>query len=246
MTTLHPRAAALPSPGRQGEPRIQEVSTRVLVVDNHEFVRRGLAALIDAEEDMVACGAVACDANAVDAVVRLRPDVVIIDVSLARGMGLELIQRIRRCGLGCRIVALAMIERPELVEQIFDAGAAAFVRKTDLAARILETIRRSGNGRRQEEAVERSGAEGTARHSSGHSGRCLEPLEREIVEMIGCGIPTRAIAIRLGISVSLVEAYRRRIRSKLNFPTGTQLVEFCVRWAERNRTVVPSVPSGSS
>jgi DNA-binding NarL/FixJ family response regulator len=216
----------------------------VLVVDNHEFVRRGLAALIDAEEDMVSCGAVACDENAVDAVMRLRPDVVIIDVSLARGTGLELIQRIRRCGPSCRIVALAMIDRPELVEQIFDAGAAAFVRKTDLAARVLETIRRSATGRRQE-TVGGAGTEG-ARHSPMHSGRCLEPLEREIVEMIGCGIPTRAIAIRLGMSVSLVDAYRRRIRSKLNFPTGTQLVEFCVRWAERNQASVPSVPSGSA
>jgi DNA-binding CsgD family transcriptional regulator len=53
--------------------------------------------------------------------------------------------------------------------------------------------------------------------------------------MIGRGVPTRAIAVRVGMSVAMVEAYRRRIRSKLNFPTACQLVQFCVRWAERAR-----------
>jgi len=217
---------------------IHEMNTRVLIVDNHDLVRRGLAALINAEDDMASCGEVACNASAVDAVMQLRPDVVIIDVSLSRGTGLELIQRIRKCATGSRIVALAMTDRPELVERIFDAGAAAFVRKTDLAARVLEAIRRSQAGLRQGNG-RRIGAEGMSGHVAGRGDRVLDPLEREIVEMIGRGIPSRAIAVQLGMSGTMVEGYRKRIRSKLNFPTATQLVQFCVRWVEQNRPIVP-------
>jgi DNA-binding NarL/FixJ family response regulator len=152
-----------------------------------------------------------------------------IDVSAARGEGLQAIQRIRNYDASIRIVALAMNDRPEFVERVFSAGAATLVMKTDLARRILETIRRS--------QTERKGAApGKEQARAGHGGgRNLDKTEREIVEMIGRGIPTRAIAMRSGMSVAMVEGHRRRICSKLNNPTASQLVQFCVRWVERAR-----------
>lgn len=199
-----------------------------MIVDNHELVRRGLAALVNAEEDMVACAEVACTPEVVDTVIQCRPDVVIIDVSPSRGAGLEVIQRIRKRHTNIRIVAVAMSDKPELVERSLNEGATAFVVKTELATRLLDAIRRN-----QPERIASADAK-AERPSNARSERCLDVVEREIVELIGRGVPTRAIAVRLGMSVAMVENHRRRIRKKLNFPTATQLVQFCVRWAERN------------
>jgi DNA-binding NarL/FixJ family response regulator len=201
-------------------------------------VRRSLAAVVNAEEDLMSCGEVACTETALEAVKEMRPQVVVIDVSLARGAGLELIQRIRKHDAAIRIVALAMSDKPEVVERVLSAGAAEFVVKTDLAARVLEAIRRSRRPRPASHQARNEQGQ-PARQAGMRSERCLDLVEREIVQMIGRGIATRAIAVRLGMSVAMVEAYRRRIRGKLNFPTATQLVQFCVRWAERAPELTP-------
>jgi len=226
MTTpVSPPARATPQ-AEGHDSSISKMKTQVLIVDNHELVRRGLIALVNAESDMIACGAVACCDATFDEVVRTKPDAVIIDVSVTRGDGLQVIQRIRNHDARIRIVALAMSDKPELTERAFSAGAAALVMKTDLAGRILEAIRRGQAG------GAKNGAEG-GKHERAGQARGLDQVERRIIEMIGRGIPTRAIALRFGMSVAMVEAYRRRIRSKLNHPTASQLVQFCVRWAER-------------
>lgn len=208
-----------------------------MVADDHELVRRGLAALVNAEEDMECCAEVPCTDAALDAAIRCQPDVVVIDISLSRGEGLALIQRIRNYNTRILIVAVAMSDRPGLEDRIRDAGAAEFVVKTDVAARVLEAIRRTR--RKQLERNLEAVAEQPPRPAPVRNSQCLDAEERAIVEMIGQGIPTRAIAVRLKMSVATVEAYRRRIRGKLNFPTATQLVQFCVRWVERKQ---PSTP----
>lgn len=227
MTTPAPLSSAVAMPPERAAGRIRKTKTRVLIVDNNELVRRGLAALVNGEVDMASCGEIACGEASSEAVARRRPDVVMIDVSAARGEGLQAIQRIRKSDAKIRIVALAMNDRPEFVERVYSAGAAMLVMKTDLALRVLETIRRSQTERKGD-------ATGKAQPPAARAGgRNLDKAEREIVEMIGRGIPTRAIAMHTGMSVAMVEAHRRRICSKLNNPTASQLVQFCVRWVEQ-------------
>lgn len=202
--------------------------TRVFVVDNHELVRRGLAALVNVEKDMVCCGEASCDETAMPAIEEAQPDVVIIDVSAMRSAGLEIVQRIRKLDTRIRIIALAMVERPELVERSLSAGAVAFVSKNGLAERVLDAVRRNQVPREDAEV-----ARGVMAKANGRMGARLDPLERDVVELIGRGVPDRGIAIRLGISLATVEGCRRRIRNKLNCPTSTQLVELCARWTAR-------------
>lgn len=196
------------------------------------MVRRGIAALVNAEDDMISCGEVENGQAALAALVEAKPDVVLIDVSASRGDGLEAIQRIRKMDASIRIVALAMTDRPDVVERIFDAGAAAFVIKTDVAARVLDAIRRSQAGKAQQAAPSDGNTPLRRAPEAPRAVRGLDYTERAIVEMIGQGAATKAIAVKLGISLAKVEAYRRRIRGKLNSPTATQLVQFCVRWTE--------------
>jgi DNA-binding NarL/FixJ family response regulator len=219
---------------------------RVLIVDNHELVRRGLAALVNAESDMHCCGEAPCDESAMDVVNSTQPDVVIIDVAVTRGIGLEIVQRIRKTNTRIRVIALAMTERPELVERSLSAGAVEFVSKNGLAARVLEAVRRSQLPR---SAAPSEAAEVTTKRQNVRTGGRLDAVEREIVQLIGRGVPDRGIAIRLGLSVGMVEGYRRRIRSKLNCPTATQLVELCARWtaqmADRTEAGVNGVAAGA-
>jgi DNA-binding NarL/FixJ family response regulator len=213
--------------------------TRVMVVDDHELVRRGLAALVNAEQDLEACAAAATASEALQAVMHCSPEVVVLDVSLQHGQGLALIQKIKAFNPEIRIVALAMYDKPEYMRRIFSAGAAALVSKGDLATRLLQAIRRP-SGRRPATRVEHSVRNTTVARARGFAkARArLDEIEREIVGLIGAGLPAQSIAVRLHLSVNAVESYRRQIRDKLNFPSATELVEFCVSWVKRNESLV--------
>src|SRR5689334_17158521 len=145
MNTLLPRGVQMSGTATASAAHINNhinnSTTRVMVIDDHELVRRGLAALINDEADMACCGECPC-AEAMAAIPQRRPDVVVVDVSTPRGGGFKLIQQIRAFDQGIRIVALTMSDKPEFVEQTFSAGAAACVMKMDLAARVLAAIRR--------------------------------------------------------------------------------------------------------
>lgn len=221
-------------PGARGAARdLRSRVTRVLIIDGHDLVRRGLAALLNAQPDMQCCGEAGVDEQAFGLVASCRPDVVVIDVSAMRGAGLVLVQRIRKHDASIRIVALAMTEWPELVERSLTAGAVAFVSKNGLADRVLEAVRRHQPGRTK---LPEAGRGDWPMERRGRSAGVLDPIEREIMCLIGRGMPTPEIAVRLGLSVVRVEGYRRRVRAKLNCPTGTQLVEFCARLAARDGT----------
>ncbi len=217
--------------------------TRVLVADNHDLVRRGLAAVLNGEPDLACCGTSGCDDGLLAAIAATQPQVVLIDVSPVRGARLELLPRIRKAGTDIRVVALASGGRPELEAQSRQAGAAAFVAKTAPAERILEAVRRSARTPERDAAApgpERSGA------------RRTDGVDRQVIELIGHGLPDRAIALRLRCSVPTIAGCRRRIRRRLNKPTASQLVEFCARWTERttlarkDRVAAEEVPAAQT
>jgi DNA-binding NarL/FixJ family response regulator len=236
MNSTPPDGTAAPpdyigdTPGRR--PRI-----RVLVIVEHEFVRRGIAALINFEKGMVCCGEGDGSADVTAALTRCQPDLVLVDLALRQGNGLKLIQAIREAAPHIRIVALAAGESTNEISRVIDAGAAACVRKLETAPRVIMAIRRAYAMRSHLDRPEG----GWAAHDAPHhgpgrrSGHRLDETEREIVKLIGQGIPARGIAVRLGLSIPMVDAHRRRIRAKLNVLTATQLVAFCVRWVQQRR-----------
>jgi DNA-binding NarL/FixJ family response regulator len=218
-------------------PCITDAKTRVLVVDSHPLVRRALVAMLDAEPDLRCCGEFAAEAATLAEIARLQPHVVLIDVSSRPSVSLDLIQRVRVSGCGTRVVAMAMYDMAKYLDRIKAAGVADFVAKGELADRILDTVRRCGrqkrNGFTPGWTPDKSASNLSVRQRSAPAG--LNPVEREIVQLIGDGIPARTIAARLGLSVATVEACRRRIRGKLKSPSPIQLVQFCVRWVQRHR-----------
>ena len=114
---------------------------RILIVDDHPLVRRGLTALINAEPDLVVCAEAASRADGLVAIAVARPDLVITDLSLIHGDGLELVQDIRSRHLGLRVLVLSLHDSPLYVRRAFAAGADGYLAKQKLTEALLQAIR---------------------------------------------------------------------------------------------------------
>jgi DNA-binding NarL/FixJ family response regulator len=114
---------------------------RILIVDDHPLVRRGLTALINAEPDLIVCAEAATRADGLVAVAVARPDLVITDLSLIRGDGLELVRDIRSRHLGLPVLVLSLHDSPLYVRRAFAAGADGYLAKQKLTEALLLAIR---------------------------------------------------------------------------------------------------------
>jgi DNA-binding NarL/FixJ family response regulator len=228
--------------------------TRVYIVDDHAMVRRGLAAMIAAESDLELCGEAEDCATATSEVSRLRPDVAVVDISLRGNSGIELIKNIRVMDPGIRIVVLSVHDESIYALRALRAGAKAYVMKLDQPGKVIDAIRKVRLGRMY--VSERVGSQMLNRLTKGTEEMGDSPVaglsdrELEVVMLIGSGLATREIAARLHVSVKTVETHRAHIKTKINLGTGTQLVQFCVRWVEDSKRLAASrgsnAPMGSS
>ena len=211
-------------------------------------MRMGLRAIINAEADMEVCGEAADAATATADVMRLKPEMVIADISLRGNSGLELIKNVRSFDPGIDVVVVSMHDESVYALRVLKAGARAYVMKQDVTSRVLDAIRRARNG--QLFVSERVAAQmlnrfvdGTEDGAGDSPVGSLSDRELEIVNHIGNGLPTREIATKLFLSIKTVETHRVHIKRKLNLTNATQLVQFCVRWVEENKaTALGSAP----
>lgn len=215
------------------------MKTRVYIADDHALVRRGLAALINAEPDMEVCGEAEDCATATSDVMRLKPDVVIVDISLRTANGIELIKNIKAIDQKIHVMVLSMHDEAVYAMRVLKAGAKGYVMKQDIANKVLEGIQRIRKGQLffsekvTNQVLNRIGSGISADGDSPVSG--LSDRELEVVNLIGSGLSTSEIASRLHVSVKTIETHRAHIKTKLNIRTATQLVQFCVRWVEDSK-----------
>jgi DNA-binding NarL/FixJ family response regulator len=117
------------------------VKRRILIVDNHPLVRRGLKTLIDAEPDLIACAEAANPRDGLGAIAESRPDLVVADLTLGLGDGLELLKAIRSRHASLRVLVLTMHDSPQYVEGAFTAGADGYVAKQEMTETLLIAMR---------------------------------------------------------------------------------------------------------
>ena len=115
--------------------------SRILLVDDHPLVRRGLKSLLDHETDLVVCGEAATETEALRALAATRPDIVVMDVALGSTNGIELTRTMRGVEPGVPILVLSLYEKMSYMRRALDAGACGFVTKTDTPENILAAIR---------------------------------------------------------------------------------------------------------
>jgi DNA-binding NarL/FixJ family response regulator len=214
------------------------MKTRVYLADDHAMVRRGLAALIGAEPDLEICGEAGDCATATGEVAKLRPDVVIVDISLRGNSGIELIKNIKAFDPRIQIVVLSVHDESVYALRVLKAGAKAYVTKQDIASKVIDAIRKVRKG--QMYVSEQVSSQMLNRMVKGEDDQGNSPVaslsdrELEVVTLIGSGLATREIAARMHVSVKTVETHRAHIKTKVNVTTATQLVQFCFRWVDES------------
>jgi DNA-binding NarL/FixJ family response regulator len=213
--------------------------TRVFIVDDHPLLRKGLGELINQQPDMIICGEADDAPEAMKAITAIRPDLVIVDISLKSQNGVELIKNIKAVNPSIQILVLSMHDETIYALRVLKAGAKAYVMKQEVVDKVMEAIRRIRAGKVF--VSERVAAQMLSQVVDGTDPSKESPVdalsdrELEIVTMIGNGIATRDISKRLNISIKTVESHRAHIKAKLSLGHATQLVQWCVRWVEQNK-----------
>ena len=207
---------------------------RVLIVDDHPIVRQGLRRVMENEDDLTVCGEAETARDARAAIKELNPDVVIADISLKQGDGIELVRDVRAHYPQLPILVLSMHDETIYAERMLSAGANGYIMKQAASEQFLVSLRRVlDGGIYVSEAV---GNNMIQKFAAGGSYISANPIDRlsnrelQILHMIGKGMSTRETAHSLNLSIKTVESHRQRIKRKLNLNTGTQLVQYAVNW----------------
>ena len=207
---------------------------RVLIVDDHPIVRQGLRRVMENEDDLTVCGEVESPRDARTAIKELAPDVVIADICLKQGDGIELVRDVRLHYPQLPILVLSMHDEAIYAQRMLSAGANGYIMKQAASEQFLISLRRVlDGGIYVSESVGNIMIEKFAAGGSYVSSNPIDRLsnrELQILHMIGKGMSTRETAHSLNLSIKTVESHRQRIKRKLNLTTGTQLVQYAVNW----------------
>jgi len=211
---------------------------QILVVDDHPIVRQGLRRLIDQQKDLAVCGEAESLHEAEAAIRKLKPDLVIIDISLKHGDGIELVKDTRAKHPQLPILVLSMHDEVIYAERVLSAGANGYIMKQAEAGELLLALRRVLGGDIYVSAaignsMIRTLAAGGRQVASNPIER-LSNRELQILQLIGSGLSTRQTAESLSLSMKTVETHRERIKRKLHLATGSQLVQFAVNWSDKS------------
>jgi DNA-binding NarL/FixJ family response regulator len=211
---------------------------RVFLVDDHPIVRHGMAQLVAAEADLAVCGDAADAASALEAIAAADPGVILLDVSLGATSGIDLIRELKQRAPHAAVLVVSMHDEELYAERALRAGASGYVMKHEATQSILRAIRSvAAGGVFVSEAVS---ARLLGRWAAGGASDAsplgkLSNRELHVLELIGRGMGTRAIAEQLQVSVKTVESYRARLKDKMNLRSGTELTRFAIHWATEDR-----------
>lgn len=206
--------------------------TKLLLVDDHEIVRSGLRMLFLAEPDMEIVGEAGSGAEALEALERLTPDVVIMDVSMPGMTGIEATRRIKSSHPDVAVLALTMYESEQYFFEMLEAGASGYVPKRAAADDLVSAIRVVSQGNvflypsmaklLVSDFLQRDDMEDEAGKTP------LTPREREVLTYIAEGYTNREIAEALIISIKTVDRHRENIMNKLDLHNRVALVKYAI------------------
>ena len=210
----------------------------ILVADDHEVVRQGVRAVLEAQAGWVVCGEARSGREAVAKAIELRPDVVVLDITMPELNGLEATRQIRRA-VSAKVVILTVHESDQVVTEVLDAGAHGYVLKMDAGRTLVEAIRALlGHQTFFTERVHDVAESRTSTRRAAADRRApggLTPREREVVQLLTEGKSNKEIGVVLGITTKTAETHRSHILTKLRLHSMSELV----RYAIRNRIIEP-------
>jgi DNA-binding NarL/FixJ family response regulator len=217
---------------------VTNIRRRVLIVDDHPIVRQGLKRMIDAEADLEVCGEADSEPNARRAVRELDPDIVIVDLSLQDGDGLELVRAVHAHHPEVPMLVLSMHDEAIYAERMLAEGASGYIMKQAAADQLLTALRTVLQGDTY------LSAEMAALHKEAANKLGADPLQRlsnrelQVLNLVGRGVSSRDIAGELGLSVKTVESHRQSIKRKLHLLTNVQLIKYAMNLNAGRREVI--------
>jgi two-component system, NarL family, response regulator NreC len=205
---------------------------RILIVDDHNIVRDGLAVLLEREPGMKVVGFAGSGEEAVGATQRLRPDLILMDLMLPDLNGIEATQRIVAEFPCTRIIVLSACRTSEQVSRALRAGALGFVLKTEAATELLRAVHIVRAGKQYvSPAISALFVDGALSMPIPKSPfECLSSREREVVKLIVAGSTSSDIALHLSLSRKTVDTYRGRIMVKLGVANRSALIRFALEY----------------
>jgi DNA-binding NarL/FixJ family response regulator len=208
----------------------------IFLVDDHPLVREWLTNLINQQPDLAVCGEAETGPQASQAILALRPDVAIVDISLKDSSGIELIKVLKQSLPGLAVLVLSMHEESHYAERALRAGARGYIMKRETTRKVIAAIRQVLAG---EIYISDEIATALAtQYVTGKGVSTATPIQQlsdrelEVFLLLGQGRGTRQIAAVLRVSVKTVQAYCARIKEKLGLASATELLREAVRWHE--------------
>jgi DNA-binding NarL/FixJ family response regulator len=208
-----------------------ETRIKILLADDHKVLRDGLRALLEEEGDME----IVAEAGTVEETVRLSekhlPDVVVMDLGMPGGSGLDAIRQLRRLGLPIRIVVLSMHSGREIVMQVLQAGSDGYVPKSSAHTDLIQAIRTVLSGQRflHPEATTALVDELLDKQEESKLVGILSDREREVLKLTAMGYTSREIGEQLALSPKTVDTYRERLMIKLKIEHRPDIIRFALR-----------------
>ncbi len=212
---------------------------KILLVDDHPIVRQGLKRLISTERDLEVCGEADSARDARVAIREHKPDVVVVDLALREGDGIELVKDVRAHHPQLPMLVLSMHDESIYAERLLNAGANGYIMKQAAGDLFLTALRRVlDGGIYVSEAI---GSKMIRKFAAGGGYMAADPIDQlsnrelQILQMIGQGRSTREAAEALNLSIKTIESHRQRIKRKLQLGTASQLVQYAANWVAGKR-----------
>jgi DNA-binding NarL/FixJ family response regulator len=210
------------------------MSTRILIADDHRIVREGLRALLGDQAAITVVGEAEDGRKAVELAARLRPDIVIMDITMPGLNGIEATRQIVAANPGTRVIALSIHSDRRFVQQMFEAGATGYLLKEGAFEELTRAIHTVAEGR----AFVSPGIAGIliddlVRHMAGRGSPTGAPAlsgrEKEVLQLLAEGKSTKEIALILRVGAKTVETHRRQIMLKLQLDSVAELTKYAIR-----------------
>lgn len=207
---------------------------RILIADDHEVMRTGVRALVEQEPEWQVCGTATNGQEAVDAARKIKPDVVILDMTMPELDGLEALREIKRALPNTEVVIFSAYHSEEVIGQLFEAGAKSYVQKSDASRHLVTAIKSLAEHKpfftsdisQILFAKFLSGSAGKKQNAHEHA---VTSRERDVVRLLAGGNSNKEVANSLGISIRTAETHRATLMRKLGLESLAALVRYAIR-----------------
>lgn len=213
----------------------------VFIVDDHAVVREGLARLIDQEPELTVIGSASDSYGLMKALEKQIPDVIVVDLSLNKASGIDVIKNVKNCYSEVNMIVLSMHDEQIFAERAIRAGATGYVMKCEQPKELMSAIKKVAAGKLYfSEKMTSLLLHKAINMKDNDSRELIETLsdrEFQVFQLIGQGVSTKEIADILNLSSKTIDSFREKIKLKLNFSNSSELVQYAIKWLILNNIV---------